>query len=323
MRLLLFSDLRLDSDQESARNLTRICALARELQVDAVCSGGNLFQGEPDFVTSGLLQRAFSSLTARVFLVPGRLDWWHPGSIYADLAGDNVHVFTEPRLRYIGLDPGLTLWGAAHTRPIAENFLDPDEDDISIGGIHLGLFHGCQRDDFAADQRDGLTDGPLTAPFETYQVNSVGLTHALAGGLPTPRHTDAYTCPGWATTTTGRGGVVLVTVDPDGSITRERHDLSPAESPVEVAPMPAEPSWAVPYQAVPQHASPSQADGALPTWALEVLHPDEYDPLVDPDGAVWTTFVREVTVSLPPEDQPRVLRAGLLAMHHAIDPEGT
>jgi DNA repair exonuclease SbcCD nuclease subunit len=115
VRLLLFSDLHLDakfawaSAQGSRRRrqairdcLSQICALAVSLDVEALCSAGDLYEQRrftPD--TAEFLRDSFARLSSiRVFLAPGNHDWFGPASLYEQVDwSDNVHVFREPRLR--------------------------------------------------------------------------------------------------------------------------------------------------------------------------------------------------------------------------------
>jgi DNA repair protein SbcD/Mre11 len=125
MRLLHFADLHLDTafrwaPLEVARarrqglrtTLTRICNLAVELRVDALCCGGDLFEQErftPD--TAEFLRSSFGQLSPLpVFLAPGNHDWFGPVSLYQQVGwAANVHVFTEDRLTPFELADGLTI----------------------------------------------------------------------------------------------------------------------------------------------------------------------------------------------------------------------
>ncbi len=109
VKLLHFSDLHLDAQfawagPEAARKrrenlrstLLRIVELARAEGVDAVLSGGDLYEHEritPD--TAGFLRSAFAGLDPiPVFLAPGNHDWFGPASAYERVAWTpNVHVF--------------------------------------------------------------------------------------------------------------------------------------------------------------------------------------------------------------------------------------
>lgn len=246
MRLLLFADLHLDAPfawapPEVARRrrlrlceaLHRICALAEELDVDALCSAGDLYEQErftPD--TAAFLRDAFARLHPRpVFLAPGNHDWLGPASVYRQGSNDgarrsgftdNVHLFSTNRLAPVTLAEGLTLWGAAHLAPAGTAGL-LDGFRVDRGGVHLALFHGSEQGGLAF-QEVGKAEH---APFTDAQVPAAGLHHALVGHFHTPRDAPHHTYPGNPEPLTfgeqGERGAVLVTVAPDGSVTRQRH----------------------------------------------------------------------------------------------------
>ena len=68
------------------------------------------------------------------------------------------------------------------------------------------------------------------APFRAEQIELAGLDHALLGHFHVPRDALRHTYPGnpdpLTFGETGDRGAVLVTVAPDGSVTRERHRVS-------------------------------------------------------------------------------------------------
>ncbi len=102
MKLLLFSDLHLDASfawagqqlawrkQDALRNaLRRVASLAVELDVDALCCGGDLYEQErlrPD--TGQFLRKTFAELRPLpVFLAPGNHDWFGPVVVEYSAAG--------------------------------------------------------------------------------------------------------------------------------------------------------------------------------------------------------------------------------------------
>ena len=198
MRLLHFADLHLDTPfrwapLEVARarrqglrtTLTRICNLAIELRVDALCCGGDLFEQErftPD--TAEFLRSSFGQLSPLpVFLAPGNHDWFGPVSLYQQVGWPaNVHVFTEDRLTPFEMADGLTIWGAAHRAPAnTRGFLEGFRVDRS--GVNLALFHGSERGELAF-QGEGKVPH---APFRAEQIPLAGLDHALLGHFHVPR----------------------------------------------------------------------------------------------------------------------------------------
>lgn len=241
MRLLHFADLHLDTPfrwapVEVARSrrralrqtLTRICGLAADLQVDALCCGGDLFEQErftPD--TAEFLRLAFAQVApAQVFLAPGNHDWFGPASLYRQVGwSPNVRVFDEACLTAVELDDGLTLWGAGHRAPAnTRGFLDGFH--VDRGGVHVALFHGSEQGDLMF-QGEGKVPH---APFRAEQIPAAGLQHALVGHFHAPRDGAAHTYPGnpdpLAFGETGDRGAVLVTVKGDGSVVRERHRVA-------------------------------------------------------------------------------------------------
>ena len=236
MRLLLFSDLHLDTafgwagpvlgDHMRARlrgTLDRIAALAAQTRADALLCGGDLFEQArtgPD--TLAHLRETFAALELPVYVAPGEHDWYGPASPYRHVEWTpNVHVFTEARLTPVELADGITLWGAAHRSPAStDGFLDGFTTDR--GGVRLALFHGCE----AATAADAVP----YAPFRTAQLDATGLHHALLGHVHTPVDHPRFTYPGNPSPLhpgeTGPRAAVLVTVAADGSVERTRYDVA-------------------------------------------------------------------------------------------------
>src|SRR5882672_9695472 len=244
MRLLFFADLHLEAPFAWARPvaartrrlairecLSRICALAAQSRVDALCCGGDLYEQErftPD--TALFLRDAFAALHPMpVFLAPGNHDWLGPTSLYRQVAWtDNVYVFEQPRLTPVELADGFTLWGAAHLGPAnAAGFLDGFR--VDRGGVHLALFHGSEQGDLVRQDASKVPH----APFRAAQLAPAGLHHALVGHFHTPRDAEHHTYPGnpepLAFGETGERGPVLITVDGAGAVTRLRHRVAVSE----------------------------------------------------------------------------------------------
>jgi DNA repair exonuclease SbcCD nuclease subunit len=237
MRLLLFSDLHLETgfawapaEVGRARRdglracLSRIVALAKELRVDAVCCGGDLYEHDRlRSDTGAFLRETLATLDpVPVLLAPGNHDWLGPGSIYESQRwSPNVHVFAEQRLTPYALRDGLTIWGAAHHSPKnAPNLLEGFR--VDRAGVHLALFHGSEQGSFTVDARH--------APFRAEQIGAAGLHHALLGHFHTPRAAPDHTYPGNPEPLTfGEAGVrgpVLVTVSDGGSVERQWHPVA-------------------------------------------------------------------------------------------------
>ena len=240
MKLLLFADLHLDAPFAWARpavaaqrrqnrraTLARIAELAAAEGVDAVLCGGDLFEHErvaPD--TVAFLRATFAQLTCPVYLAPGNHDWLSDDSPYGVTDwSPNVHLFGEDRLTPVSLADGLTLWGAAHRAPAnTDGFFTAFRPDR--GGVHLALAHASERG-FLAQQGSGKLPH---APFDAGELEAAGIAHAFLGHFHVPRDADRYTYPGNPDPLdfgeAGERGAVLATVAPDGSVTRERRDVS-------------------------------------------------------------------------------------------------
>jgi DNA repair exonuclease SbcCD nuclease subunit len=240
VKLLLFADLHLDAPfawatPETARvrrrnrreTLSRILQLAAEERVDAVLSAGDLFEHDrvsPDTVE--FLRTSFARTDLPIYLAPGNHDWLSARSPYA-LAewSANVHVFTEARLTPLTLDDGLTLWGAAHRAPAnTDGFFAGFRPDR--GGQHLALAHASERS-LLGWQEEGKQPH---APFEAREIAEAGIAHAFLGHYHLPRDADRHTYPGNPDPLEfgeeGERGAVLVTVAPDGSVSRERRSVA-------------------------------------------------------------------------------------------------
>ncbi len=243
MRFLHFADLHLDAPfawarPETARlrrrnrreTLTRILQLADEEQVDAVLCAGDLFEHErftPD--TVAFLRESFARIDRPIYLAPGNHDWYSARSPYALVEwSPNVHLFTEARLTPVTLADGLTLWGAAHrapanTDPFFAGFA-PDR-----GGTHLALAHASERG-LLGWQEEGKQPH---APFDAAELEAAGIAHAFLGHYHVPRDEARYTYPGNPDPLEfgerGERGVVLATLEDDGSIRHERRSVAVSE----------------------------------------------------------------------------------------------
>lgn len=240
MKLLLFADLHLDApfawaSPETARSrrrnrretLTRIISLAEAQGVDAILSAGDLFEHDrvsPD--TLAFLQKAFAGIDIPVFLAPGNHDWLSARSPYALVEwSPNVHLFTDERLAPVSLADGLTLWGAAHRAPAnTDGFFAGFRPDR--GGQHLALAHASERS-LLGWQEEGKQPH---APFDAREIAEAGIAHAFLGHYHLPRDADRHTYPGNPDPLEfgeeGERGAVVVAVQPDGNVVRERHAVA-------------------------------------------------------------------------------------------------
>jgi exonuclease SbcD len=244
VRLLLFSDLHLETGfgwtsteigrarRRALRDCLRaITSLAVTLRVDALCCAGDLYEQDrfrPD--TGHFLRECFAAVgPIPVFVAPGNHDWLGPASIYRQTQWTpNVHLFEEDRLTPVPLADGFTLWGAAHHSPAnARGFLDGFR--VDRAGVNLALFHGSEQGGFAVEDPDKVPH----APFRAEQIHQSGLHHALLGHFHKPRDAADHTYPGnpepLSFGETGDRGAVLITVDAEGGVSRERHRVAVTE----------------------------------------------------------------------------------------------
>lgn len=355
MRLLLFADVHLDTPftwaapvvararRQAIRDaVSRTVELASELQVDALCCAGDLYEHErarPD--TGEFLRAAFEQVPCPVLLAPGNHDWYGPGSLYRQVRwSPQVTVFATDRLAPYELADGFTVWGAGHCAPAnTDGFLDGFR--VERGGISVGLFHGSERGGFV---RQGSSKVPH-APFNGDQIPAAGLAHALVGHFHRPQLGAWHTYPGnpepLAFGETGERGAVLIDVAADGSVRRGVHPVgtSPWHD-VRVDVDRAEHAGAVREQVraalaavegivrltVAGEVAPgvdvsslefaglgSHLDG-LVVRPLQISAGYDLDSLAR-EQTVRGHFVRDVLASeLSPEQQRRVLSAGLLAL---------
>lgn len=244
MRLLHFADLHLDmpfqwAGPDLARKrrqglrdtLRRILELAVRERVDAVLCGGDLYEQNlfsPD--TAAFVCEAFAEIhPLPVRIAPGNHDWYGPRTLYGQVRwSPNVHVFSSAQLEPLPLDDGVTLWGGAHLAPAGtRDFLEGFA--VDRGGVHLALFHGSERGEGAVF---GEGREPH-APFHGADIARTGLHHAFCGHYHQPRDAERYTYPGNPDPLTfgesGLRGAVIATIGPDGSVTRERHQVATGE----------------------------------------------------------------------------------------------
>ncbi|MHB8334214.1 MAG: metallophosphoesterase family protein [Acidimicrobiales bacterium] len=241
MRLLLFSDLHLDTHFQWAgpdaarlrrRNLrstlTKIVKLAVDLEVDALCCGGDLYEHErfsPD--TGEFLRASFEEIAPLpVFIAPGNHDWYGPASLYHQVTwSPNVHVFTENQFSPVTLEDGFTLWGAAHRAPAnTPDLLSGFHVDRT--GVNVALFHGSENGGFSWQEEGKVAH----APFSAEEISRAGFSHALLGHFHRPVDGPLHTYPGNADPLEfgedGERGAVLVSVGSDGSVERQRHKVA-------------------------------------------------------------------------------------------------
>jgi DNA repair exonuclease SbcCD nuclease subunit len=208
--------------------LDRIIKTAHEERVDALMCGGDLYEAErltPD--TIELLRTQFAHCDMPVLLAPGNHDWYGPASAYARASWtDNVIVFSEPRFRRVELEDGLSVWGAAHTRPAGTRSFFEDGFRVTSDDLHVALFHGAEAG-LLFDEAEGKA---VHAEFRKEQIPEAGFAYAFAGHYHTPRDVEHLSYPGNPDPLSfgedHRGGLIIAEVDSSGSVEIQRRDVS-------------------------------------------------------------------------------------------------
>lgn len=205
--------------------------VAREWGAEAVFIAGDLYEHERVAPDTGEFVRALFAEVAPlpILIAPGNHDWYGPSSLYARLEWpDNVRVFTEDRPQPVELEPGLTLWGAAHCAPAnTDGFLD--DFHVDRDGVNIALFHGSEMGSFGFQAQEGKLPH---APFQIEQIAAAGLAHVFCGHYHAPVDADSYTYPGNPEPLTfgEQGGLIrgvaLATIGSDGSVERERRSVA-------------------------------------------------------------------------------------------------
>ncbi len=240
MKLLAFSDVHLDSKfgwatREVARRqrqrlrdaVTWAFEQAENEGAAAVLIGGDLFEhGLTSRDTVDFLKRTFEQSGLPIFAAPGNHDYADADSPYrrVNWAG-NVHIFNETHLTAAPLGAAVTIWGAAHRKPVdTPGFFD---DGFHVGdspgdGVHIAVFHGEER--LAAFQGQHRH-----APFDGDQIAAAGLDHAVVGHSHKPADHPIWTRLGSLERLKFKeayGSAVMLEVE-NGEVTRRRLDPRP------------------------------------------------------------------------------------------------
>ncbi len=237
MKLLAFSDVHLDSkfgwaSREVARRqrqrlregLSWAFDQARRENAVAALIGGDLFEHElvsPDTVE--FLRRTFERSGLQVFAAPGNHDYADAESPYRriDWPG-NVHIFDETRFTSKLLADGVTIWGAAHRKPVDTPGFFDDGFRVEGDGTHIAVFHGEERN-------AGFQGQYRHAPFASDQIAAAGLAHAVVGHSHKPADRPTWTRLGALERlkfNEAYGGAAMLEIV-DGRVTRRRLDPRP------------------------------------------------------------------------------------------------
>jgi DNA repair exonuclease SbcCD nuclease subunit len=151
--------------------LTRILAHARELKVNVVTIGGDLFLQEyllPE--TADFIQQQFSLLAPiRVIIAPGSKDPYTNESPYGRLNwSKNVEIFSRGKLTHLELTPEIHLWGACNPSTSGQKLLNGFQ---PAKGVNILLLHALKN-----NSRDEIYT------FDSEAVQAAGFRFALLGG---------------------------------------------------------------------------------------------------------------------------------------------
>lgn len=226
IRILHAADLHMDSpfeglsSQQAAlrrREQRGLLACLGELAEESgaqllLLSGDLLDSGDVYAETGAMLIRTLGKLSIPVFIAPGNHDFYSLRSPYARLQlPENVHVFTESKLRSVVLEElGVRVWGAAYTDrncpPLLEGFAPAKEPDL----LDVLCFHGelsagassyapCTEEELAQSGMDYVAMGHV---HRFSGLRRTGDTYYAWPGCPEGRGFDE----------TGEKGVILADV---------------------------------------------------------------------------------------------------------------
>ncbi len=162
--------------------LTRILAHARELHVDAITIGGDLFvkgnllQETADFI----LQQLTLLAPIRVIISPGENDPFTDNSIYSRMNWPgNVNIFNQGRLSSIKLADGINIWGASC--PPSHDYKPFEGFRKTAGAIDILLLHTTEYKQGGNENNNVfIVDGPT--------IKNAGFDFALLGHEHKGRH---------------------------------------------------------------------------------------------------------------------------------------
>ena len=201
-KILHFADLHLDTSfagqgfpieygnerrLDLRATLTRILAHARELKVNVVTIGGDLFEQEyllPE--TADFIQQQLALIAPiRVIIAPGGKDPYTNESPYARLNwSKNVEILSRSKLSHLELSPQIHLWGASNPPMRGHKLLDSFH---PVKGINILLLHAL---------RGNSKNEIHTITSEAVQI--AGFQIALLGGehaaeiTPTEKYSFVY-----------------------------------------------------------------------------------------------------------------------------------
>lgn len=120
----------------------QVVQAAKDYGCELILLAGDLFDGEPDAYSLGLVKRALGDAGMPVFIAPGNHDFLRPGGAWlAEAWPDNVHIFTGTGMESVALPEldcriyGAAFWGP-ESGPLLEGFCADGEERYCIGLMH-------------------------------------------------------------------------------------------------------------------------------------------------------------------------------------------
>lgn len=189
----------------------KITALCKKENCDLLLLGGDLFDGACTKDSVLALKNALEEAAVPTFISPGNHDFCAPGSPWlSELWPDNVHIFTEPRVRSVAVpELNCRIYGAGFAAmdcpPLLEGFRTEGEEKY-----HIGLFHG-----------DPVQSNSPYNPISQAQAAVTDLDYLALGHIHrTGSFYAGHTLCAWPGCPMGRGfdeleekGVLLVTLE--------------------------------------------------------------------------------------------------------------
>ena len=197
--------------------LDRLADMVEQERTQLVLLSGDLLDsGTSYYETQDVLYRAFSRITADIFISPGNHDYYSPKSPYAYVKfPENVHIFTSPLISSVTLPQlGCRVWGAGfndqYSRPLLSGFAAPDD-----GMIDIMVLHG----DTGGDVYNHIREAEIAE--SGLQYLALGHIHSFSGIKQAGKTVYAYPgCPeGRGFDETGEKGIII------GNVTKTGCDL--------------------------------------------------------------------------------------------------
>ena len=198
--------------REQRELMEKIAAVCEEEKVQVVLLAGDLLDSAMSYYeTHDVLIRAFSQISAEIFISPGNHDYYCAKSPYAFLKFPaNVHIFRSPILESVTLEKlGCRIWGAGFNAPVCPPLLDGFSVQSQPDMVDILVIHG----ELGGESYNPIQESGIAGLNVDYLA--LGHTHTFSGFLKAGDTTYAYPgCPeGRGFDELGEKGVILGTVD--------------------------------------------------------------------------------------------------------------